>query len=62
MQQLFFNFRDIDVIEWHEFLTPQLKLSQLFKAKPKGDVSCLLMKSLPESGSEPDDNVIVTVC
>ncbi|XP_020609851.1 proline dehydrogenase 1, mitochondrial-like [Orbicella faveolata] len=30
---------DIDVIEWHEFLTPQLKLSQLFKAKPKGDVS-----------------------
>lgn len=28
---------DIDVIEWHEFLTPQLKLSQLFKAKPKGD-------------------------
>ena len=62
MQQLFFNFRDIDVIEWHEFLTPQLKLSQLFKAKPKGDVSCLLMKSLPESESEPDDNVIVTVC
>lgn len=36
---LFFNFSDIDVIEWHEFLTPQLKLSQLFKAKPKGDVS-----------------------
>ncbi|KAJ7387633.1 hypothetical protein OS493_000968 [Desmophyllum pertusum] len=28
---------DIDVIEWHEFLTPQLKLSQLFKAKPQGD-------------------------
>ncbi|XP_068679728.1 proline dehydrogenase 1, mitochondrial-like isoform X1 [Montipora foliosa] len=27
----------IDVIEWHEFLTPQLKLSQLFKAKPQGD-------------------------
>ena len=31
----------IDVIEWHEFLTPQLKLSQLFKAKPQGDVSYL---------------------
>lgn len=30
---------DIDVIEWHEFLTPQLKLSQLFRAKPQGDVS-----------------------
>nr|XP_058940601.1 proline dehydrogenase 1, mitochondrial-like [Pocillopora verrucosa] len=28
---------DIDVIEWHEFLTPQLKLSQLFRAKPQGD-------------------------
>ena len=58
---LFFNFSDIDVIEWHEFLTPQLKLSQLFKAKPKGDVSCLFMNSLPESGSESDGNFIVTV-
>ncbi|XP_067034649.1 proline dehydrogenase 1, mitochondrial-like [Acropora muricata] len=28
---------DIDIIEWHEFLTPQLKLSQLFKAKPEED-------------------------
>ena len=39
---IFANFpysSDIDVIEWHEFLTPQLKLSQLFKAKPQGDVS-----------------------
>ena len=58
---LFFNFSDIDVIEWHEFLTPQLKLSQLFKAKPKGDVSCLLMNSLPESGRVSDGNFIVTV-
>ncbi|XP_031549212.1 proline dehydrogenase 1, mitochondrial-like [Actinia tenebrosa] len=28
---------DIDVIEWHEFLTPQLQLSHLFKAKPTGN-------------------------
>ena len=40
---LFLFFRDIDVIEWHEFLTPQLKLSQLFKAKPQGDVSYRLL-------------------
>ena len=40
---LFLFFSDIDVIEWHEFLTPQLKLSQLFKAKPQGDVSYRLL-------------------
>ncbi|EDO37792.1 predicted protein, partial [Nematostella vectensis] len=27
--------RDIDVIEWHEYLTPQLQLSKLFKAHPE---------------------------
>lgn len=43
---LFLFFRDIDVIEWHEFLTPQLKLSQLFKAKPQGDVSYRLLSYL----------------
>jgi len=36
---LSFLCSDIDIIEWHEFLTPQLKLSQLFKAKPEEDVS-----------------------
>lgn len=40
---LFLFFSDIDVIEWHEFLTPQLKLSKLFKAKPQGDVSYRLL-------------------
>ncbi|XP_032234100.2 proline dehydrogenase 1, mitochondrial [Nematostella vectensis] len=31
------NSGDIDVIEWHEYLTPQLQLSKLFKAHPVGD-------------------------
>lgn len=51
--------RDIDVIEWHEFLTPQLKLSQLFKAKPEGDVSkrLLLLFNLT-SGNVESDNLV----
>lgn len=45
----------IDVIEWHNFLTPQLQLSKLFRAKPKvkdsiGEevIKCLSTEELKE--------------
>ncbi|XP_065054557.1 proline dehydrogenase 1, mitochondrial-like isoform X2 [Rhopilema esculentum] len=41
----------IDVIEWHNFLTPQLQLSKLFRAKPKtvGDASTPLLTTLTDA-------------
>ena len=36
----FLFYRGIDVIEWKSFLTPQLQLSKIFRAKPSTEVNC----------------------
>jgi len=40
---------DIDVIEWHNFLTPQLQLAKLFKAKVKGEKDKPLISTMTDS-------------
>lgn len=50
----------IDIIEWHNFLTPQLQLSKLFRAKPKvkGTVGNEVIASLSQNELKEVENML----
>ncbi|XP_057294368.1 proline dehydrogenase 1, mitochondrial-like isoform X1 [Hydractinia symbiolongicarpus] len=50
----------IDVIEWHNFLTPQLQLAKLFRAKPtvKGELSSEIILTLTNTELKEMENMI----
>jgi len=59
--------KTIDAVEWHSFLTPQLKLHKLFRAKPKkmGELGEPIMASMTDRELKEMENMqwrLLTIC